>query len=164
MNSPPTPSLGKGGGVRGRVVTTTERGPASLVSLSRRTELAEVAKGLCREMRRNPTEAEEIFWQAVRRKQLMGVKFYRQYPILHEITGRETFFIADFYCHRARLVVEIDGRIHEFGVPRDTERTELLNLLGLHVLRFRNDEVLEDLERVLEKVQRVVAERSEEQI
>jgi very-short-patch-repair endonuclease len=89
----------------------------------------------------------------------MGEKFYRQFPVFHEITGRETFFIADFYCHRARLVVEVDGKIHKHRVPQDFERTEVLKLLGLHVLRIRNEEVLDDLDAVLNKIQQVLADR-----
>ncbi len=129
------------------------------MSLSRKSELVDIAKGLSREMRHHPTEAENILWQAVRAKQLMGEKFYRQFPVFHEITGRETFFIADFYCHRARLVVEVDGKIHKHRVPQDFERTEVLKLLGLHVLRIRNEEVLDDLDAVLNKIQQVLADR-----
>ena len=129
------------------------------MSLRRKAEIYEIAKRLAREMRRNPTSAEDRFWQAVRRKQIMGLKFYRQYPILQDITGNETFFIADFFCHRAQLVVEIDGMIHEKRALEDVERTGILNLLGLKVLRFRNEEVLVNLDGVIEKVRQVVVER-----
>jgi very-short-patch-repair endonuclease len=54
------------------------------------------------------TAAENALWQSLRRKNL-GLKFYRQHPIYHDSSGLESFYIADFYCHSARLVVEVEG-------------------------------------------------------
>ncbi len=93
-------------------------------------------------------------WQAVRRKQISGLKFYRQFPVFHDLTGRETFFIADFFCHESSLIVELDGPIHEHRLPEDAERTEILRHLGLRVIRFRNEEVMRNLDAVLTKIRR----------
>ena len=74
-----------------------------------------LANQVARDLRKNQTESERIFWNLVRRKQCSGKKFYRQYPLIfeHEKEGRYRFFIADFYCRELKLVVEIDGGVHE---------------------------------------------------
>ena len=119
------------------------------MSLNRKRELVEVAKVVCRDLRKNSTKAEKIFWEAVRNKRFIGKKFYRQYPLFYDITGKESFFIADFYCHQEKLVVELDGVIHKYRLKEDKEREQILNYLGLNVIRFRNDEVLNGLDKVL---------------
>jgi very-short-patch-repair endonuclease len=123
------------------------------MSLNNKTKLVQIAKSVCRELRKNQTEAEKIFWQTVRNRKFFGKKFYRQYPIFHDLTGKETFFVADFYCHEARLVVELDGKIHQYKLREDGMRKEVINHLGIKVIRFKNDEILNDLWRVLDDVQ-----------
>jgi len=122
------------------------------MSLNRKKELRKVAKIVCRDLRKNSTMAEKIFWEAVRNKKLNGKKFYRQHPLFYDITGKESFFVADFYCHQEKLAVELDGRYHEYKLNVDTERTEILNNLGLKVLRFKNEDVINNLNDVLTKV------------
>ena len=122
------------------------------MSLNRKKELIEAAKVICRELRKNSTEAENIVWKAVRNRQLNGKKFYRQHPIFHDITGRETFFVADFYRYEKKLIVELDGIIHNFKLKKDEERTKILNNLGLKVIRFKNEEVFNSLYDVLERI------------
>lgn len=95
--------------------------------------------------RKNPTLAEDMLWQVLRRKGL-GVKFRRQHPIDE--------FIADFVCLDEQLVIEVDGGYHESPEQRedDERRTALLGMRGFRVLRFTNDEVLyriEDVKRVI---------------
>ena len=122
------------------------------MSLNRKKELIEVAKVICRELRKNSTEAEKIFWEAVRNKRFIGKKFYRQYPLFYDITGKESFFVADIYCHQEKLVVELDGLIHKYRLKEDKEREIIINYLGLNIIRFRNDEVLNNLDDVLSKL------------
>jgi len=122
------------------------------MSLNRKKELRKVAKIVCRDLRKNSTMAEKIFWEAVRNKKLNGKKFYRQHPLFYDITGKESFFVADFYCQQEKLAVELDGRYHEYKLNVDTERTEILNNLGLKVLRFKNEDVINNLNDVLTKV------------
>ena len=90
-----------------------------------------------RKLRNNPTQAEDLFWQCIRKKQL-GYKFLRQ-----KVMG---CFIVDFYCAQKKLVIEIDGPIHLNQLEYDQERTKFLELLGMQVVRFTNDEVFCDLE------------------
>ncbi len=124
------------------------------MSLNRSSKLRLVALELCKKMRKNPTKAEDIFWQAVRKRKFMRVKFYRQYPIFFDYLGKETFYIADFYSFEHKLVVEIDGRIHNYTQQRDRFRTEIINLLGINVIRFKNEDIINDLEYVLDKLKR----------
>jgi len=84
------------------------------MSLNRDPRLIEIAKQLCRELRKNQTKAEKIFWEAVRNRKFMGLKFYRQYPLFFDYTGKETFYIADFFCFEKKCVIEIDGKIEKF--------------------------------------------------
>ncbi len=124
------------------------------MSLNKSAKLRLVALELSRKMRKSPTKAEDIFWQTVRNRKFMGVKFYRQYPIFFDNLGKETFYIADFYSFEQKLVIEIDGRIHNYTEERDKFRTEIINLLGINVIRFKNDEVINDLDEVLEKLKK----------
>lgn len=95
-----------------------------------------------REMRREPTEPERRLWQKLRRKLLDGYKFRRQHPI-----GR---FIVDFYCHQARLIIEVDGDSHAFQEEYDAVRTAWLEAQGLRVIRFDNQTVMKNLDGVLQ--------------
>lgn len=97
-----------------------------------------------REMRYEPTEAEKILWGALRGRKLAGLKFHRQH-----VLGP---LIADFYCAAARLVVEVDGDIHDYQKEYDSIRTKHLEDYGYHVIRFKNDMVLNDLENVLSQI------------
>jgi len=97
-----------------------------------------------RRLRKEPTLAEAHLWQALRRRQLASLKFRFQHPI-----GR---FIADFYCPSAKLIIEIDGGIHDQQQPYDEARTEQLEAFGYRFLRFSNKEVLTDLPHVLARI------------
>jgi len=123
------------------------------MSLNNRRKLVEVAKVVCRELRKNSTEVERKLWEAVRAKKL-GKKFYRQFPLFHDITGRETFFVADFYCYEEKLIIEFDGKYHQYRLKEDEKRTKILNYLGLRVVRFGNEEVMNDLTEVVMKMKK----------
>lgn len=122
------------------------------MSLNQKRELREIAKTLCRQLRKNSTESEKIFWEKVRNKKFQDKKFYRQYPIFYDLLGTESFFIADFYCHEERIIIELDGEIHKYKLREDEKRTEILNQLGLRVLRFSNEEIIYDLSDALQKL------------
>jgi glycosyltransferase involved in cell wall biosynthesis len=96
-----------------------------------------------RDMRKAPTKAEEFLWEHLRFDQL-GVRFRRQHPVERRI--------LDFYCHKCRLGIEIDGPIHMKAEQRiyDRDRTEALKDHEIHILRFTNDEVLGDINQVIE--------------
>jgi very-short-patch-repair endonuclease len=112
-----------------------------------------ILKQAARNLRNDMTSAERILWSALRRKQLGGFLFYRQKPI-----GR---FIVDFYCAAAGLVIELDGTHHSDAqqAAYDTERTQQLETLGLHVIRFNNQQVLTDIDAVLEKIFQLASSR-----
>jgi len=118
------------------------------MSLNSKQKLTETVKRICRDLRKNPTHAEQIFWEMVRNKKFLGKKFYRQYPIFHDVSGKEAFFIADFFCFEKKLIVELDGKYHLYRLKVDDERTKILNHLGLKVIRFSNDEVINDMKKV----------------
>ncbi|NEQ95622.1 MAG: endonuclease domain-containing protein [Cyanothece sp. SIO2G6] len=101
---------------------------------------------VARSLRQRQTTAEAILWNQFRRKQ-RGYKVRRQQPI-----GP---FVVDFYVSQARLIIEIDGPIHQHTVERDRQRQSLLEQLGLTVLRFSNQDVEMDLESVLMAVDQV---------
>ena len=122
------------------------------MSLSRDPGLVLVAKTLCRELRRKSTKAEDILWQKVRNHKLLGKKFYRQYPLFFDLYGKETFYIADFFCFEDKLVIEIDGGYHEQQKLKDALRTDVINLLGLNVIRFTNEEVEKNIKHVLDEI------------
>lgn len=96
-----------------------------------------------KELREEMTPAEKALWERLRRNQL-GVRFKAQHPI--------DIFIADFYCHRAKLIVEVDGKIHAAQMDYDDGRTAELERLGLTVIRFTNEEVLTDVNRVIQQI------------
>lgn len=109
-------------------------------------------KPLARNLRSNMTDAEQMLWFRLRRKQVMNLQFYRQKPLAG--------YIADFYCAAARLVIELDGSQHHdaTALQRDQQRTAALQKLGLRVIRFDNRQVLLELEAVMDVIVAVVAE------
>ena len=104
-----------------------------------------------KELRREMTPTEKILWQELRANKL-GVHFRRQ----QVIAG----FIVDFYCHKAALVIEVDGDIHDLQQEEDARREKVLNEMGLRVVRFRNEEVERGLSAVLGKVRELVVRNS----
>jgi len=101
-----------------------------------------------KELRREMTPAEKILWEELRANKL-GVHFRRQ----QVIEG----FIVDFYCHKATLVIEVDGDIHDLQQEEDARREKVLSEMGLRVVRFRNEEVMRDLSAVVGNVRGLVA-------
>ncbi|MBF2029561.1 MAG: endonuclease domain-containing protein [Oscillatoriales cyanobacterium C42_A2020_001] len=94
-----------------------------------------------RRLRLHLTPAEALLWSALRKRQLAGLKFRCQHPM-----GR---FIVDFYCPSCKLVIEVDGDVHTQQILYDEARTQQLQSFGYRVLRFTNEEVLNDLQTVL---------------
>jgi len=99
----------------------------------------EAIKLYARQLRKEQTQAEKNFWSIVRRRQILGKRFLRQFAFEYDFNGRTHFFIVDFYCSEAKLVVEIEGGIHEKQQEYDTLRSEILKSQGLKFLRFKND-------------------------
>ena len=98
--------------------------------------------------RNQPTAAETVLWMYLR-EGINGIKFRRQHPI--------GLYIADFYCHQAKLVIEVDGRIHQQADIKlnDEEKETYLANLGYTIRRFTNEQVMNKCEEVLSKIKKV---------
>ena len=105
-----------------------------------------------RRLRRNQTPSEYKLWQVLRAKRLNGIKFLRQHPFIYESNRNDYFFfVPDFYCARYKLVIELDGKIHEYQKEHDKDRELILKDRDLKVLRIKNEE-LNDIEKVKRKI------------
>ena len=115
-----------------------------------------------RELRKNQTSSESLLWKNLRGRRLKGVKFFRQHPVIYENNNGDLLsFYPDFYSNEKKLVVELDGKIgyaelhcvavHDFQKDYDNNRDEILNQLGLKVIRIKNEE-LDNMEAVLKKI------------
>jgi very-short-patch-repair endonuclease len=107
--------------------------------------MLEERRQFARAMRKNPTPAEDLLWRYLRGSRFHGAKSRRQVPFDR--------YVVDFYSHAAKLVVELDGRQHEWFAEYDAGRTEILERMGVRVIRFTNAEVCEDLDSVLARIQ-----------
>ena len=96
-----------------------------------------------RKMRNNPTESESVLWQYLSNNQRNGFRFKRQHPI--------KYFIADFYCHSKKLIIEVDGGYHQIleQYEYDRNRDYELEELGLKILHFTNEQILFDIENTI---------------
>ena len=106
-------------------------------------------------LRRNETIAEKLLWEKLRNNQLEGLKFRRQHPV--------NIYIADFYCHKFKLIIELDGDYHnqEEQKQRDEVRTEVLRLNDLKIIRFKNEEVEQDINQVLTMIKNKIEQLKE---
>lgn len=104
-----------------------------------------------RQLRQESTFEEDAFWFKVRNRKFNGLKFNRQFPIVYTITSTHRYFVADFYCHEKKLVIELDGKIHIKTKEYDENRDTILKELGLKVLRIQNEE-LDDWFKLKEKI------------
>ncbi len=106
--------------------------------------MASERREFARNLRKQTTRAEDILWERLRGSRFHGAKFRRQVPLDR--------FVVDFYCHAAKLVVELDGKQHEWFSDYDAGRTEVLERVGLRVIRFTNAEVCDDLDSALSQI------------
>jgi len=113
-------------------------------------EMLEALTRFAKILRKDSTRAEGILWQGLRAKQLAGIKFRRQEPIGH--------FIVDFVSFEKRVVIELDGGQHAESTVKDGKRDATLAQSGFTVLRFWNNEVLENPEGVLEAIREACSE------
>lgn len=110
-------------------------------------DILEKAKAL----RKNMTGAENILWEKLKNKQILNLRFRRQHPI--------DIFIADFYCHSARLIIELDGEIHKTQIEYDKGRTAELERFDIQVIRFKNEEIEKNIESVIKRIEATIKHR-----
>jgi very-short-patch-repair endonuclease len=96
-------------------------------------------------LRDNLTTCEKLLWERVKQKQICGLRFRRQHPI--------DFFIADFYCHEAKLVIELYGEIHNQQKEYDDGRSAEMEKYSIKVIRFTNSEIENNIEEVIRKIE-----------
>ena len=111
---------------------------------------------IARTLRREQTEDESLLWQYLRNRKLDGLKFLRQHPIIYDDSnGRKEFYVVDFYCASRKLIIELDGAVHNKPEQciKDADREKKLRMMGYRILRIRNEE-LRDMDLVLEKIRR----------
>src|SRR6187402_2779280 len=103
-----------------------------------------------RELRQELTQAEKMLWAELRNRKLDSLKFRRQHPL--------DKFIVDFYCNEKKLVVELDGGVHNEKINKeyDEARTAMLAGLNIIVLRFKNEDVINNMKEVLRKISDVI--------
>jgi|WetSurMetagenome_2_1015567.scaffolds.fasta_scaffold646299_1 very-short-patch-repair endonuclease len=117
-----------------------------------RPDLWEKLKPIAHEKRHKPTPAEKELWKYLKNKKLCDFVFRRQHCICQ--------FIVDFYCYKAKLVIEVDGDIHRYKVEEDKIRQQYLEGLKLKVLRFPNDEVLNNTQKVVLQIKDFLTAKS----
>jgi len=103
-----------------------------------------------KQLRKHQTPAEKALWEALRNREFKGYKFRRQHPF-----GK---YIPDFYCHKAKLCIEVDGSIHRDEEVKkfDEIRQEAIESCGIKVIRFTNNEIMNDSEKVLGKIWEII--------
>jgi very-short-patch-repair endonuclease len=111
-----------------------------------------VVRTRAKDLRREETFAERLLWRVLRDRSVNGLKFRRQHPL--------DGFVLDFFCPEVRLCVELDGGIHDPQQDRHAARTAQLVARGLRVIRFRNEEVENDMPSVLRRIARAAARSS----
>lgn len=111
-----------------------------------RKPITDEQKQRARRLRHDATFPERLLWSRLRAGRLAGFKFRRQHAM--------ESFVVDFYCHEARLVIELDGDSHTGRATYDAERTTILERFEVRILRIGNDDVLKDLDSVLELILR----------
>jgi len=97
-------------------------------------------------LRKESTPSEVLLWKFLSNKGMCGYKFRRQHPIKG--------FVLDFYCPERKLAIEIDGKMHDNQIEHDKARQEILESIGIEFLRFRNTDVIYDIDMVLRKIKR----------
>ena len=103
-----------------------------------------------KELRKLETDAERILWSKLSRNQILGLQFRRQHPLNR--------FIADFYCPKLKLVIEVDGNIHDIpdNVEYDKVRSEIMSEFGINVIRFTNDQIMNNIDDVINKIENLI--------
>jgi len=99
---------------------------------------------IAKEFRKNPTASEKILWEALRRNNFLGLGFRRQ----HVIEG----FVVDFFCHKLKLVIEIDGQVHDYQLSDDTDRQKIIEKNNIKFFRVKSEDVESNINEILKRL------------
>jgi very-short-patch-repair endonuclease len=117
-----------------------------------------IIKQFARDLRKRQTPAEVVFWEKVRGKQFMDLKFNRQFIIERaNILREKSYFIADFYCFSKKIIIEIDGKIHDLQIEYDEIQEGILMEMGYKIIRFKNEDILQNWKKVAEDLEQFIA-------
>ena len=107
-----------------------------------------------RKLRKQMTESESILWGILRGRKFLGLKFRRQHPIKE--------YIADFYCHERKIVIELDGGYHKLNDQKtmDGIRSDAINSEGIRVVRFTNEDIIFDIDSSLKKLEQLINDKN----
>ncbi|HQY52990.1 MAG TPA: endonuclease domain-containing protein [Ignavibacteria bacterium] len=107
-----------------------------------------------RVLRNNMSKAEQILWQRLRKRQINGKRFLRQFSVEK--------YVVDFYCQELKLAIEVDGNTHNTleEIEQDKVRQKRIEIYGIEFIRFRNEEIFSDIENVLDKIKKRILEIS----
>lgn len=109
---------------------------------------------IARNLRKEQTPEEKILWEILRNRRLSGFKFLRQHPIVYDRSSiPNKFIIADFFCSEKKLIIEVDGGIHEFQKQKDQARDVLMLNKGFKTLRVKNNE-FDEIDTIVEKIKK----------
>lgn len=118
-------------------------------------KIPDIIKETARHLRKNMTPAEQKLWDHLRRD-ITGYRFLRQKPlyVFTEDSGQDRFIIPDFYCYKKRLILEVDGGVHTTQEVYQLDRAKeaLLQSQWIQVIRITNEEIFEDIEKVIHKI------------
>lgn len=121
-----------------------------------RKKIPDIIKEASRNLRKNMTESENILWTKLRAQRFKDIKILRQYPVYvyTENNWLDRFIIPDFLCNEYKLIIEIDWSIHNIKeiYELDKEKEKILRNNWYHVLRFKNDEIKNNLQNVLNDI------------
>jgi leucyl-tRNA synthetase len=99
---------------------------------------------LARSLRKDSTPSEKLLWKVIRGRSIVGYKFLRQHPLFYRIDKNWVeFYIVDFYCSAVKMIIELDGPIHEYQIEKNKERESKLKSRGFFILRIKNEELSE---------------------
>lgn len=107
-----------------------------------------------RNLRKNATYTEKVLWLSLRKKQINGVRFLRQYSVNH--------FVIDFYAPNIKLAIEVDGCSHLGKEKYDAERQKYIETLDIKVIRFTDEEVMWNTNKIIEQIEEIVSSRLRE--
>lgn len=118
-------------------------------------KIPEIIKLTARKLRNNMTWAEKVLWIHINKK-FLDVKFLRQKPVFMytENSWLDRFIIADFYCHSKKVIIEVDWSIHDTPeiLELDIHKEKLLKNIWYNIIRIKNDEIFENINKVIEKI------------